>query len=177
MYVSDLEAERKGGRGIAFSRTKIFSLFQSSPPPSLLEETTLLSIHLTTISQTNSRRKFSMKRNQRTIYIVSQSFKIQKIPSNPCNNNLFPRRRGRRRRRKIRMQKQFAIVQCLENWKQRTGIFVPRRLSAMDGKREKADTCTSDKICRFSIRASITCTPNSGTCWWLRSRERGLDRV
>lgn len=70
-----------------------------------------------------------------------------------------------------------------------TDVFVSdlRSVERRRGKGGTTDgdtwrTCPSDKICsiqadRFSQRASITCTPNSSTCWWLRSRDRGLDRV
>lgn len=172
MYVSDLG--RVEGDCI-FSREDFFP-FRSSPSSShvTLRRNNLVNPSYKTICQTNPRPKFSM--NQRTIYIVAK-FQNPKN-SNPCdNNNLFSRREGeKRKRRRIRTKKQFAY----NGWKtgnNRLGIFVPRRLSAGMEWGKGGYWCSSDKICRFSIRASITCTPNSGTCWWLRSRERGLDRV
>lgn len=160
-------------KGIAFSRAKIFSPFDLPLHlPTLLFEETTSSIHITKQSV-----KPTLDQNSRWINEQFTSFQNPKN-SNPCdNNNLFSRREGeKRKRRRIRTKKQFAY----NGWKtgnNRLGIFVPRRLSAGMEWGKGGYWCSSDKICRFSIRASITCTPNSGTCWWLRSRERGLDRV
>lgn len=164
-------------KGIAFSRAKIFSPFDLPLHlPTLLFEETTSSIHLTKQSV-----KPTLDQNSRWIneqFTSLQSFKIQKIQIHATTTIYSREGKGKKRkRRRIRTKKQFAYNNGWKTGNNRLGIFVPRRLSAGMEWGKGGYWCSSDKICRFSIRASITCTPNSGTCWWLRSRERGLDRV